>query len=202
MEFIIKCRLEIDKDGVKIPQPSKKKQVKLIEELNKTLGKLASENFMKELKITDPNFLTDTDGSLKFFSHSIISYEILNLRLTETPLSLAVQNEDLDMINILVDNGAYLDYRMGIRFDHQSVLHLAATQGKFKSLRKLLDLNMWIDAPNGSHLTALYNAALGGHTEACLRLLIAGASPNVSDDSGRTPLHIVIFFKYERLQLN
>lgn len=57
--------------------------------------------------------------------------------------------------------------------------------------KKLLDRNFWIDAPDGSRLTALTYAVSNGHTELCLRLLIRGASVHVYDESGRGPLHSV-----------
>ena len=50
-----------------------------------------------------------------------------------------------------------------------------------------------MDAPDGANLTPLFYSAVGGHSETCLRLLLSGANPNVYDESGKGPLHSVIY---------
>ena len=84
-------------------------------EFSKVNGKNVCNQFMQILKSNDPNFLVPETG--------------------ETPLSIAALNEDLDMIGLLVNNGALLDYRVGTNLGAKTPLQIAAANGKPKSVR-------------------------------------------------------------------
>ena len=88
-------------------------------EFLKINGKTFGEKFLQILKSTDPNFQTQDLG--------------------ETPLSIAVMNEDLDMINLLIENGAMLDYRVGHNLGCKTPLHIAAVNRKSRAVRVIFN---------------------------------------------------------------
>lgn len=115
LDFIHKGRLEwSEKEKSWTTLDNTKKHSKFMHEFAKINGKNLSDRFMTILKSTDPNFQTESD---------------------ETPLSIAAMNEDLDMIELLVNNGALLDYRAGYRFGAKTPLQIAAANGKIRSVR-------------------------------------------------------------------
>lgn len=85
---------------------SKKKQKKFIEDVQKGNVDKVREKCTQGL---DPNFWTEAE---------------------ETPLSIAVLNNDIEMISALVENGAFLDYRVGGKDAWKAPLHLAAASNK------------------------------------------------------------------------
>jgi ankyrin repeat protein len=95
-------------------QSNGKKNTKFIYEFGRTNGKNVSDRFIALLKTTDPNFQTDQQ---------------------ETPLSIAVMNEDLDMIELLVSHGAILDYRVGYKYGAKTPLQMASANNKIRSVR-------------------------------------------------------------------
>ena len=48
-----------------------------------------------------------------------------------------------------------------------------------------------------NNLTALYYAVAKGYGEISFRLLMAKANPNISDENGKTPLHIASIQNYD-----
>ena len=44
-------------------------------------------------------------------------------------------NEDLDMMVLLIQNGAHPDYRLGYKYNFKTIMHVAAANNKVKSLR-------------------------------------------------------------------
>lgn len=115
LDFIRKGRLEwSEKESSWTTQTNIKKNTKFMYEFVKTNGKNVSDRFMAVLKSTDPNFQNDQG---------------------ETPLSIASMNEDLDMIELLVNHGALLDYRVGYKYGAKTPLQVASLNGKIKSVR-------------------------------------------------------------------
>ena len=112
----------------------------------------------------------------------------------QTPISVAVLNNDPDMITWLMDNGAFLDYRVGDKDGWKTPLHLAAIHNKSMALKTLLQYGAWPDTKDIIGLTPLYYAASGGNTECVLRLLLAKAETETADENGRTALHMVYYF--------
>ena len=55
----------------------------------------------------------------------------------ETPLTIAAKGDDVDMLVILYNGGAHLDFRSR---DGLTPLHKAATRGMFKFVEKLFGL--------------------------------------------------------------
>ena len=56
----------------------------------------------------------------------------------------------------------------------------------------LSPLRRLLDASNDDGRTPLHSAAADGRDEVLGRLLIAGANPQVTDQSGQTPLHLAV----------
>lgn len=55
--------------------------------------------------------------------------------MKEIPLMIATMNEDSEMILTLLEGGAFVDYRLGIKQNYLSALHLAAANSKISSLK-------------------------------------------------------------------
>ena len=53
----------------------------------------------------------------------------------ESPLTAAVMNNDLEMMRFLIENGAFLDYRLGDGMQWKTPLHLAAIHNKAAALK-------------------------------------------------------------------
>ncbi|KAJ3243819.1 hypothetical protein HK104_008105, partial [Borealophlyctis nickersoniae] len=138
---------------------SKKKQKQLMEAVQKGNYEKVRERGMKG---ADPNFWTE---------------------VLETPLSAAVMNNDKEMISILVESGALLDYRVGDLW--KTPLHLAAQHNKATALQTLIGFGAWVNCPDGANLTPLYYAVAGGHVECVMRLLSAQADTEIFDDAGK-----------------
>eukprot|EP00842_Homolaphlyctis_polyrhiza_P001803 jgi/Hompol1/2623/HPOL_006104-RA len=98
-------------------------------------------------------------------------------------------NNDRDAIALLVENGAFLDFRNGDKDGWKTPLHMAAYHNKPVALKALLEFGAWPNAVDVIGLPPIYYAATSGYTECVLRLLIAKADTEVFDESGKGPLH-------------
>ncbi|KAJ8327034.1 hypothetical protein BDV3_000166 [Batrachochytrium dendrobatidis] len=142
-----------------------KKQKKLLEDVRNGNIERAKEKIAKNF---ETNFWTDTQESL---------------------LAVAVMNNDREMISLLVENGAYLDYRNGDKDGWKTPLHIAAINNKNISLKTLLEFGAWSNAVDTVGLTPIYYAATAGYSECVLRLLMSKADTEIYDESGKGPLH-------------
>ncbi|TPX72406.1 hypothetical protein SpCBS45565_g00691 [Spizellomyces sp. 'palustris'] len=182
LEFIPKHRIlassataDSDAGGGSPSMNSKKKQKKFVEDVQKGSVDKVKE---KGVKGFDPNFWTESG---------------------DTPLTIAVMNNDKDMISTLIENGALLDYRIGKRDGWKTPLHVAAQNNKIPALQTLIAYGAWVNCPDAQNLTPLYYAAVGGHHECVLRLLIARADTDIHDETGKGPLHIACFNNHEAI---
>jgi ankyrin repeat protein len=112
--------------------------------------------------------------------------------LLDNPIAAATMNNDTEMMVWLMDNGAFLDFRVGDKDQWKTPLHLAAINNKTSALKNLLQFGAWVDAKDILGLTPLYYACSQGNTECVLRLLLAKADTEVFDENGKGPLHLVI----------
>lgn len=109
--------------------------------------------------------------------------------MIETPLSIAVLNNDKDFILLLVEFGAFLDYRVGPKDSWKAPLHLAAQHNKPLALQKLLSLGAWVNVVDILGLPPLAYAVQHDHPECTHRLLLARADTNIEDENQKTVLH-------------
>ena len=102
-----------------------------------------------------------------------------------TPLTLACQNGNAEMVNLLLDRGA--DANTSLR-GGETVLMTAARTGKVGPVRALLSRGAQVDAKERRGQTALMWAAADGHAQVVELLLAAGADfRRALPDSGFTP---------------
>lgn len=163
LTFALKRRLPklAEKENAKIN--SKKNQKSFLE----LIEKKKCDKILTELKKQfDPNFISE---------HG------------ETPLTLAITNNDKEIFETLIANGAVLDFRRG---DGKTPLHVAAQTCKPMLLASLLRFGVWSEVEDIQRLTPLYLACLSNNTECVLKLLQFGASPNAVDLNERFALHI------------
>jgi ankyrin repeat protein len=116
-----------------------------------------------------------------------------------TPLHSAAFKGRLEIAQLLLDHGANAKAENEWR---ETALHVAS-RGEYDSQehgvgisRLLLEHGVDIHTHSKYHETALSSAAFNGRLEITRLLLDHGANPNVENDLGSTPLHLVSQGKY------
>ncbi|KPK36438.1 MAG: hypothetical protein AMJ65_16175 [Phycisphaerae bacterium SG8_4] len=122
-------------------------------------------------------------------------------------LHYAIRNEDLDIMNILIANGADVDIKhtgryTPLQYTHsggETLLQYAAIGGRTEAAKLLLEAGANVDAKNDGGQTALHvilDLTKSKYTyyrlsKDTVELLLAkGADVNLKDKDGRTPLHL------------
>lgn len=77
----------------------------------------------------------------------------------------------------------------------QTLLIMAAKNGKTKLVKSLINLGANIDAKTNGGYTALMKAAYNGHTETTQLLVGVGANPDLQTKSDHTALMLTVFNK-------
>jgi len=107
-------------------------------------------------------------------------------RFGNTPLEDAIASKSSEIIEMLRAKGA----KMGNRFDSIAQdLCFAAHTNNVEQLQILIEAGADPNATNFDQRTAMHVAASDGHVKVVEALLAAGASFNVLDRFGNTPLH-------------
>ena len=103
-----------------------------------------------------------------------------------TPITLAVENGHVAVVQFLVDNGVPLSTS-----DRQSesLAHLAAKHGHLDVLKLLSRNELLIDAKDEAGASLLHAAAYASRPEIARYLISKGADVNATDFSRETPLH-------------
>ena len=114
-----------------------------------------------------------------------------------TPLTIAINNNNLDMANILVRSGATdPSGRFGKKaFD-------AALDGDLAWVAVLAKVPSYANYRNGQGETPLHAAASTGQTAAVTTLLAAGVDPNILTIKNWTPLHHAARFGHKLALIN
>ncbi|XP_055967198.1 transient receptor potential cation channel subfamily A member 1 [Sorex fumeus] len=106
-----------------------------------------------------------------------------------SPLHMAVQGGDLEMIKMCLDNGAKLDM---METGKCTALHFAATQGATEIVKLMISSYCGnidiVNAVDGNQETLLHRASLFDHHELAEYLISMGADINAIDFEGRSPL--------------
>ncbi|XP_061163414.1 NF-kappa-B inhibitor alpha-like [Saccostrea echinata] len=119
--------------------------------------------------------------------------DIYNDKLRQTPLHLAVLMKQVEIVRLLLDNGANPEM-----FDHNgdTALHIACRSGNVTMVKEILKHResrtvQNLDVRNYEGYTCLHVAVVGGFTKIVDILLKSGADVNVGDGkSGATALHL------------
>jgi ankyrin repeat protein len=129
-------------------------------------------------------------ASLADTNKAIIDGAPANARAADgTPvIVLATAARNLDIVTLLVENGARPDDRA--RKDDTSALTVAAANGDLAIVTYLLDHKASIDLPGALAETALIKAARAHHNDVVKLLLERGADKDETDSSGATAAEI------------
>lgn len=115
-----------------------------------------------------------------------------------TPLDLAAEQNDTNMIAFLLGQGAAIEDKQGYR-NLCTALHCAASHGNIAAIAFLLSRGAYVNSVDRDNETPFHYAASNNHAEAVTYLLNHGANINAhSTNYDRTPLEEAV--KDERLQ--
>lgn len=115
-----------------------------------------------------------------------------------TPLDLAAEKNDTNMIALLLNQGAEIEDKQGYR-NLCTALHCAASHGNIAAIAFLLSRGAYVNSIDRDNETPLHYAASNDHAEAVTYLIAHGANINAhSTDYDRTPLEDAV--KDERVQ--
>jgi ankyrin repeat protein len=109
-----------------------------------------------------------------------------------TPLIIAAAKGDdcLSILDLLIAGKAHLDLAPASGDNAGGTpLHVAASVGANKTLRRLLAAGARVDLRQPNQATALHTAALGGNAETIAMLIDSGISIGVTTKQEQTPLH-------------
>jgi len=107
----------------------------------------------------------------------------------QTPLYLAIRNDDSDIMNILITNGAEVDIKHAGGETGETALHNAARLGKKNVVELLIAKGADINAKDKQDHTPLYVAV--NHDYGVVELLInKGADSSIRTESGQTLLQL------------
>ncbi|XP_046543258.1 ankyrin repeat domain-containing protein 50-like [Haliotis rubra] len=105
-----------------------------------------------------------------------------------TPVLMAAESGNKDMVDLLVGKGAYLEQRDG---GNNNILHCACRGGDIELVKYILSLDMYnIETRNGDSYTPLLIAARWGNKEVVELLVQLGASLSKIAYSGDNILHM------------
>jgi ankyrin repeat protein len=107
----------------------------------------------------------------------------VNPQGTESPLSLAVRQGNLEAAEYLLANGA----DASVEVFGRNLIHVAAHEGQVRMVPFLLERGLEIDRQDNSGWTPLHSAAWMGHIETIRELLRHGADRSVLNQQGLTP---------------
>ncbi|KAL4151435.1 hypothetical protein PRNP1_008380 [Phytophthora ramorum] len=102
-------------------------------------------------------------------------------------LYMAAQNESLEVLELLLTNGANVDQQQG---DGKTALHAACTWGRIEAARLLLAHEASIESRDNDGQSPLHCACRNGHEELVRLLLDSGVDLFMSDDYGATPIDV------------
>ena len=100
-----------------------------------------------------------------------------------TPLTASIK--DSNVVELLLDNGAQIDYQ--VPSDGNTALHLAVDSNQQQTIEVLLSKEANPNIKNDKGETPLHLAVKNGNREAVRLLLRNDADPNVEDNEGSTP---------------
>jgi len=107
-----------------------------------------------------------------------------------SPIHAAASHGKLDIVRMLVDNGARINE---LRHDGKTPLHVAAMKGDRDLVAFLLARGAFVNVPDEQMgRTELHAAAVGGFSEVVTILLEHEADPAVRDDMGQTPMNLAL----------
>ena len=109
----------------------------------------------------------------------------------ETPLHIAIINEQLDAVILLVEHKDLLEKLTKGKHYYdisQTAMHIAARKGLVKICKVLLKHGAKVDALNNLQMTPLHYAAMKCHDKMCQLLLKHGAKVNALNIRQWTPL--------------
>ena len=124
------------------------------------------------------------------FPEVLKNIEFINDKNGYNPLHLAIEWEDLDLINLIIDSASD-KHELIMAQDNRgwTSLHLAAYKGLTKCISLILEhsrIPLSIQAKGGE--TPLHLAAVRDRAEACTLLIDAGSEKEAPDTKGNTPL--------------
>jgi len=171
VEFVMKRRLSIDESEINNNTLSTKLQKKFIEEIQKKLYDKVTERLNKNF---DPNFCSETG---------------------ETPLTIAIQNNDMEVFNILIKNGALINFRMNAKNYWMTPLHYAITVRNREMIWSLIKEGACVDEYDTRGYTPLYLAVVNDENEYIKLLALATTNFKVVDINGNGLLHQAVLKK-------
>lgn len=117
-----------------------------------------------------------------------------NEKYLQTPLQLAVYNQNFAMVSFLLSKGAHVNSKMR---NGQSALFIAAYHGDLDIIKALVKKGAVINMKDNKGSTALHRAAEGGDKDTVKYLIEKGAHVNAVDKEMTTPLHIAAYMGNE-----
>ncbi|KAL5083008.1 hypothetical protein Trisim1_002258 [Trichoderma cf. simile WF8] len=107
-----------------------------------------------------------------------------------TPLISAVINKSMELVKLLVENGADVNQPLGLDNECTPV-YMATINDDIEMVRYLLSHNADPNLARSNGITPLWVAAQQGYSEVARLLVEAKANVHATDDSGWTPLHAI-----------
>jgi len=106
-------------------------------------------------------------------------------------LHIAVENLFHDIVDILIENNAAIDSKVGT--SQSTSIILAAEVNNIKSIEKLIQCGANINATNGYGNSALHIAARNGNNDVVSLLLKHNAIVNIQNKKGSIALHFACY---------
>ena len=110
-------------------------------------------------------------------------------RYKSPPLILASSNGHLDVAQILLQNGAFVNHQGK---NMRTALHSASENGHVEMVKLLINHGAHSNIKLENNWTALHLACKNGHVEVAKQLIVSGAEIDCVGNSKSTPLHLAI----------
>ncbi|GFS14011.1 ankyrin repeat domain-containing protein 6-like [Elysia marginata] len=137
----------------------------------------------------NPTRLVSTCGHalmLKFLIEAGVDVNRMSLKLRRTPVHMAVLNNNMSCLQLLVTARANLDVRDVFG---NTPCHYAAMLGLLDMLDMMIRIGTQVNSQDISAKTPLMKAVRNNKTEATLRLIRANANLNIADSNNEVALH-------------